>query len=74
MVPDEKRLREDFKWLVKNTAALQKTNAGKFIAVVNKHVAGIGKTAKEAYEKAKKAYPKKEPLLDIVPQKEFLLL
>ena len=74
MVPDEKRLKEDFKWLVKNTAALQVKNAGKFIAVVNKSVAGVGKTAKEAYEKAKKTYPDKEPLLDMVPAKEFLLL
>jgi hypothetical protein len=74
MVPDEKRLKEDFKWLVKNTAALQLKNAGKFIAVVNKQVAGVGKTAKEAYAKAKKAFPNKEPLMDMVPEKEFLLL
>mgnify|MGYP006871774432 CR=1 FL=1 len=74
MVPQEKRLKEDFQWLVKNTAALQQKNAGKFIAVIDKHVAGIGKTAKEAYEKAKKAFPDKEPLLDMVPSKEFLLL
>ncbi len=74
MVPDEKRLKEDFKWLAKNTANLQKNNAGKFIAIVNKSVVGLGKTAKEAYAKAKKAFPDKEPLLDMVPQKEFLLL
>jgi pyocin large subunit-like protein len=74
MVPDEKRLKEDFKWLVNNTAALQVKNAGKFIAVVNKRIAGVGKTAREAYEKAKKAFPGKEPLLDLVPEKEFLLL
>lgn len=74
MVPDEKRLKSDFKWLIKNTAALQKNNAGKFVAVVNKRTAGIGKTAKEAYDKAKKAFPNKEPLLDLIPQKEFLLL
>lgn len=74
MVPDEKRLKDDFKWLTKNTAALQKRNAGKFVAVVNKHAAGIGETAKEAYDKAKKAYPDKEPLMDLIPQKEFLLL
>lgn len=74
MIPDEKRLKEDFKWLVKNTTALQKNSAGKFIAIVNKKVVGIGKTAKEAYEKAQKNCPGKEPLLDVVPQKEFLLL
>lgn len=74
MVPDEKRLKDDFQWLIKNSAILQKENAGKFVAIVNKSVAGLGKTAKEAYEKAKKAYPDKEPLLDIIPEKEFLLL
>jgi len=74
MTSEEKRLKEDFKWLVKNTASLQRTLSGKFIAVVNKSVAGIGKTAKEAYEKAKKAFPDKEPLMDMVPAKEFLLL
>lgn len=74
MVPEEKRLKEDFKWLVKNTASLQKNNAGSFIAIVNKKVAGIGKSAIEAYKKAKKAYPNNEPLLDMVPSKEFLLL
>ncbi|MBU0672841.1 MAG: hypothetical protein KJ732_07440 [Candidatus Margulisbacteria bacterium] len=74
MVPDEKRLREDFQWLVKNTSALQQKSAGKFVAVVDKRVAGIGRTAKEAYEKAQKACPGKEPLLDMVPSKEFLLL
>lgn len=74
MISEEKRLNEDFKWLVKNTASLQKTLAGKFIAVVNKSVAGIGRTAKEAYEKAKKSFPDKEPLMDMVPAKEFLLL
>jgi len=74
MVPDEKRLKEDFQWLAKNTAQLQKKNAGKFVAIINKNVVGLGKTAKEAYKKAKKAFPDKEPLLDMVPQKEFLLL
>jgi hypothetical protein len=73
MVPDEKRLKEDFDWLVKNTMALQLDNAGKFVAIVNKSVAGLGKTAKEAYDNAKKIYPDKEPLLDMVPEREFLL-
>lgn len=74
MTQDEKRLNDDFKWLVKNMAGLQKRSAGKFIAVINKQIAGIGRSAKEAYLKAKKAYPDKEPLLDMVPAKEFLLL
>ena len=74
MTQEEKRLNDDFNWLVKNMAGLQKKSAGKFIAVINKHIVGIGKSAKEAYLKAKKAYPDKEPLMDLVPVKEFLLL
>jgi hypothetical protein len=74
MVPDEKRLKADFQWLVKNTSSLQEKSAGKFVAVIDKRVAGIGRTAKEAYDQAKKACPGKEPLLDMVPSKEFLML
>lgn len=74
MTKEEKRLNDDFNWLVKNMSTIQKKSTGKFIAVINKHIAGIGKSAKEAYQKAKKAYPDKEPLLDLVPTKEFLLL
>lgn len=74
MVPEEKRLKEDFEWLLKNTVTLQQKNCGKFIAIVNKQVAGIGKSAKEAYDKSKASFPNNEPLLDLVPSKDFLLL
>lgn len=69
MIPQEKRLKEDFNWLTKNMKNIQqrKGSAGKFIAVINKEVAGIGKTATEAYEKSQKLYPDQEPLMDVVP-------
>jgi hypothetical protein len=52
---------------------LQKKFAGKFIAVVDKHVT-VGKSAVEAYEKSQQKFPGFEPLMDIVPSKECLLL
>lgn len=74
MTEQEKQLKADFNWLVKNTARLQQKLAGKFIAVINRRIVGTGSSAKEAYAKAKKAFPHREPLLDMVPSKEFLLL
>jgi hypothetical protein len=74
MVPDRKRLKGDFEWLSKNMIKLQERYAGMFVAVIDKRVAGRGKTAVEAYNKAKRNNPKKEPLMDLVPSKEFLLL
>ena len=71
---EEDRINQDFQWLVKNMIKFQKKYAGKWVAVVNKKIAGIGKTAVEAYKKAKKLFPQNEPLLDVVPTRECLIL
>lgn len=73
MAIQEKRIHEDFEWLNKNMHKLQQKYVGKFIAVVNKFVC-VGNTAMEAYRKSKKKFPDQEPLMDIVPSKECLLL
>jgi len=73
MVPQEKRIHQDFIWLGKNMARLQKKYAGKVVAVVNKHISA-GSSASEAFNKSKKKYPKHEPLMAVVPTKECLLL
>jgi len=73
MVPEQKRKHEDFVWLGENMSRLQRKYVGKYIAVVNKHVS-IGRTLIEAYNKSKKLYPGQEPLLDVVPSKDCLLL
>ncbi len=70
----EERINEDFLWLGKNTPKLQETIQEKWVAIVNKKVAGIGEDAKEAYNKAKAIYPDKEPLLDYLPKKELLVI
>jgi hypothetical protein len=71
---EEARINQDFNWLVKNMIRFQPKHAGKWVAVVNKKIAGIGKTAVEAYKKAKITSPQNEPLLDVVPTKECLVL
>ena len=73
MVPEQKRKHDDFIWLGKNMHKLQQRNVGKYIAVVNKHVS-FGDTLIEAYNKSKEIYPDNEPLLDVVPTKDCLLL
>lgn len=73
MVPEQARKERDFDWLSENMHRLQNKYAGKFIAVVNKHV-NVGNTAVSAYNKSKKEFPTNEPVMDIVPTKECLLL
>ena len=71
---EEERVDRDFSWLNKNIIKLQKKYAGKWIAVVNKKIAGVGKTAREAYNRAVKKYPFRKPLLGVVPTGECLIL
>ena len=73
MVPEQKRKHQDFEWLGKNMHKLQQDHAGQYIAVVNKHVS-FGDTLISAYDKSKRLYPDNEPLLDVVPSKDCLLL
>ncbi|MFH1386932.1 MAG: DUF5678 domain-containing protein [bacterium] len=75
MIKEEKeRIDKDYKWLLINMIKLQKKHSGKWIAVVNKQIAGMGKTAGLAYNQAKKRFPQNEPLLDVVPSTECLIL
>lgn len=71
---EEERIDEDFSWLTKNTARLQKKYGGKWIAIVKKKIVGVGKTAVEASKKAQKKYPLQKALLGVVPTEECLIL
>ena len=73
MVPEKARKERDFDWLNKNMHKLQNKYVGKFVAVVNGHFS-VGNTATAAYNKSKKEFPDNEPVLDVVPSKECLLL
>lgn len=71
---EEEKINKDFVWTVKNSIELQEKYEGRWIAIINKKVVGVGKDAKEAYSNAKKNVPKREPLLNFIPKKELLVL
>jgi len=62
-----------FEWYVSNPEKLKKY-AGKHVAIIDDKIAGAGNTAKEAYDTAKKKYPKESPLLAYIPTGETLIL
>ena len=70
----QKNNNEDFLWLSNHTPELQEKYAGKWIAVVNQEVVGVGDTAIEAFNLARKRYPDVRPLLDVIPTEECLIL
>jgi len=62
-----------FEWYVSNPEKLKKY-AGKHVAIIDDKIAGVGDTAKEAYDTAKKKHPKESPLLAYIPTGETLIL
>ncbi len=67
------KLSKDFTWYVEHSKTLRRY-AGKHVAVVDDRIVGVGKSAKEAYDQAKREQPKKSPLLVYVPKGETLVL
>lgn len=65
---------QDFLWLNQHTPELQDKYGGKWIAVVKQEVVGIGNSAVEAFNEARKKFPDVRPLLDFVPTEECLIL
>jgi hypothetical protein len=61
----------EFEFFVKSDL---KHYCGQYIALVGPKVAAAGKTAKEAWDKARKRYPKKTPTLAKLPKEEVLVL
>ena len=62
-----------FEWYVSNPETLRKY-AGKHVAIVDDRIAGVGDSAKGAYDEAKKKYPRESPLLAYIPTGETLIL
>jgi len=62
-----------FEWFVSNPEKLKKY-VGEHVAITDDEVAGFGSSAKEAYDMAKKKFPKKSPLLAYIPKGETLIL
>lgn len=69
----ETKVDEDFLWFVEHPEAFEKYR-GKHVAIWKKGVIGHGESAKQAYEMAKKRYPKSEPTLTFIPTEEELIL
>ncbi len=59
---------EDERWWNENVLKISEKYKGSYVAVVNKE-AFVGETYKEAYENAKKKYPRREPFIEYVPFK-----
>jgi len=64
---------EDFMWFVGGPRELEKYR-GMHVAIWGRRVIGCGKTAKEAYEMAKKNKPESEPALAYIPEDEAMIL
>jgi len=64
---------DDFLWYVEHPEAF-KAYREKHVAIWNKHVAGHGSSAKEAYEMAIRNYPESKPILAFIPIEEELIL
>jgi len=62
---------KDFEWFV--SADLNEYKR-KHIAIVNQRVVASGDNAKKVWEKAKRKYPDKEPLMAKVPEDDLLIL
>lgn len=63
---ERKRIEQDFDWFSNQALKIHKKYRGKWIAVVNKKIVGVGKTAITAYKKAKKISPHREPILEAI--------
>ena len=59
---------EDEKWWNKNSLEISEKYKGSYVAIVNKGVL-VGETYQDTYEKAKRKYPDREPLVEYIPLK-----
>ena len=58
----------DFAWLVEHAGDIVRAYAGKWIAVHDREVIGVGETATEAAEQARETDPEAEFILEAVDQ------
>ena len=64
---------EDFIWYTQSPKEFEEYRS-KHVAIWKKKIIGFGDSAKEAYEKAKRAYPESKPTLAFIPEEEELIL
>ena len=66
-------MREELKWFALFPKEMEQFR-GKHVAMIGRKVVASGDSAKEVFEKAKKEYPDKMPVLAFIPRKEALVL
>ena len=64
---------EEYAWFVENQKEVLKYR-GKHIAIVGKEIVASARSAKVAYDIAKRKYPDKSPLLHYVPEGDLYVL
>lgn len=57
---------DDFAWLTEHSLEIYQMYAGKWIAVLNGKIIGVGDTATEAAAQAEASYPDSDYLLEAV--------
>jgi lysine/ornithine N-monooxygenase len=66
-------MREELKWFASFPKEMEHFR-GKHVAMIGRKVVASGDSAKEVFEKARKEYPDKMPVLAFIPRKEALVL
>jgi hypoxanthine-guanine phosphoribosyltransferase len=65
---------KELDFYVADADKINKKYSGKHIAIVDDEVVASGIDPKEVWEKAKKKYPNKQPVLALVPKEDALVL
>jgi len=65
--------RSEFEYLLSIEDELSRY-VGKWVAIVGEEIVAVGATAAEVFEKAKKKYPDKEPMILNLPAERIMLL
>ena len=65
--------KRDRQWMTAHAVELHRKYPGKWVAIVDQHVAGVGTSATTAYRQAKRRYPDDEPILEAI-EKELIAI